>query len=65
MDTPFDYQLPKEAQRVSIENLRTSFKYTHAVLLNNCPAGRELSLALTNLEQAAMWANKSITHAEI
>lgn len=29
-----------------------------------CPNSRELSLALTNLEQACMWAVKAVTHNE-
>ena len=32
-----------------------------ALLKLNVPAGRELSIALTNAEQAVMWATKSIT----
>ena len=32
-----------------------------AVIINErCPSGREKSLALTKLEECAMWANKSI-----
>lgn len=29
-------------------------------LVTTCPASRELSLALTNLEQVCMWANAAI-----
>ncbi len=34
------------------------------VLDNTCPDSRELSLALTNLEQAVMWANAAIARNE-
>jgi hypothetical protein len=30
------------------------------VIDNNCPDSREKSLAMTNLEQAVMWANAAI-----
>jgi hypothetical protein len=29
-------------------------------LMQNCPPSRELSLAITNLQQALMWANAAI-----
>ena len=33
-------------------------------LFNTCPGSRELSLALTNLEQAVFWANAAIARNE-
>lgn len=46
----------------SIEVLRHhAIELGHAIMAN-CPESREKSLALTNLEQALMWAIKSISH---
>ena len=40
--------------------LRDKFQQLAFLILEQTPAGRAQSLAFTNLEQAAMWANKSI-----
>ncbi len=40
----------------TIELLRTDFKVTAGGVIRFTPEGRERSLALTNLEQALMWA---------
>lgn len=42
--------------------VRQSMEATLAVLEKYCPAGRELSLAKTKLEESCMWAIKGITH---
>lgn len=42
--------------------LRGEYKKLSALLDDMCPKSRELSIAQTNLEQSAMWANKSATH---
>lgn len=39
---------------------RAAAKQFAAVLMQNCPPSRELSLAITNLQQALMWANAAI-----
>jgi hypothetical protein len=35
-------------------------KMMATIIENTCPESREKSLAITNLEQAVMWANASI-----
>ena len=35
------------------------------LMIASCPDSRELSLALTNLEQAVFWANASIARNEV
>lgn len=44
----------------SYESLRADFKETAKQIDHLCPDSREKSLALTNLEQALMWAVASI-----
>lgn len=34
-------------------------------VLDYCPAGRELNLALTKIEEAVMWANAAIAVAKL
>ena len=54
------YVAPTEEQ----EEMMQKFRDKYEVLYNEVkelPASRGLSLALTNLEQSAMWLNKSIT----
>jgi len=59
---PFDYsESPTSAMLEHMQRVRAAAKDLASVILE-IPNSRERSLALTNLEQAAMWANKSITH---
>ena len=60
----FTYHVPKEGQ-LGRYKLISAQGLEFAVLLSqNCPASRELSLAMTKLEEAVMWANASIGRAE-
>jgi len=43
-----------------VEEIRESAKELGRKILWRCPPSREQSLAITNLEQAAMWAVASI-----
>lgn len=62
---PFDYNFkPSDSMIADMEKIRAQCKYLASDILNSAPEGRERSLALTNLEQAAMWANKAISHRE-
>jgi hypothetical protein len=51
---------PSAEAIVRIEAMRESFKGTGALILAFAPFGRERALAITKLEEAAMWAVKAI-----
>lgn len=55
---PFEYHEPTENQRTAIEAFRQKAKDFREAL--DClPPSREKALAVTNLEQTLMWANKA------
>jgi hypothetical protein len=56
----FSYHAPTPDQVKQYERLRQSAKTLAYVIEAECPAGREKSLAMTNLENALMWANAAI-----
>jgi hypothetical protein len=61
----FTYHAPKnksQIQRYS-EIRETAFAFAMG-LQQGCPQSRELSLALTKLEECVMWANASIARNE-
>lgn len=60
----FKYHAPKGNQQERYEEIRSQAKAFAEALVMFCPQSRELSLALTNLESAVMWANASIARNE-
>ena len=64
MNNNFSYHAPKEGQAEKYEEIRAQAKAFGMKLLNLCPPSRELSLALTELENAVMWANAAIARNE-
>ena len=60
----FTYHAPKGDQTVRYTAIRNDFHMLAESLCTDCPPSRELSLALTNLEQACMWANAAIARNE-
>ena len=60
----FKYHAPKGNQIERYEALRNKAKELAHMLDELCPNSREKSLAMTNLEQASMWANASIARNE-
>lgn len=56
----FTYHPVTGDQDLRYAMLRDKFQQLAFLLLEQTPGGRAQSLAFTNLEQAAMWANKSI-----
>lgn len=64
LEKNFTYHPPKEGQPEKYQSIRRQAHDFAEYLQANCPASRELSLALTNLEQAVMWANASIARNE-
>lgn len=60
IETNFSYHSPSENQVDRYTLLRNKAKELAYAIDERCPNSREKSLALTNLEQAVMWANASI-----
>lgn len=58
----FAYHQPSVQGQARIEEVRRAFVNCTQFLHELCPQSREFSVALTNLEQACMWAVKSIVH---
>lgn len=59
----FDYQSPTPEQLEKIAQIREAYKIARESFAS-LPASRESSLALTNLEQSLMWANKAVIFTE-
>jgi hypothetical protein len=60
----FTYHAPKPGQPERYEAIRAKAKELAELLTASCPPSRELSVALTELETAAMWANAAIARNE-
>lgn len=60
----FRYHPPKDGQPEKYTKIRQQTAYLASDLVTLCPPSRELSLALTNLEQAVFWANAAIARNE-
>lgn len=54
------YHRPSEDGTARIEEVRTIAKQFAHVIVDKCPDSRGKSLAITKLEEAVMWATKSI-----
>lgn len=57
---PFVYRKPGPKRAAIHADCGAQFQQLYEWILANVPESRERSLALTNLEQAAMWSNKAI-----
>lgn len=64
LEVRFTYHAPKGNQQKRYVELRATAKELAEKIVTRCPPSRERSLALTNLEQAVMWANASIARNE-
>ena len=56
----FTYHPPKDGQPSMYEVIRANALGLARVIVTRAPESRELSLAITHLEQAVMWANAAI-----
>jgi hypothetical protein len=63
-ETNFVYHAPKGDQTDRYAALRLQGNELAQALNESCPPSRELSLAMTNLEQAIFWANAAIARNE-
>lgn len=64
IENNFTYHKPTDNQHQKYLELRSAGKGMAYLISNLCPDSREKSLAVTNLEQAIMWANASIARNE-
>lgn len=55
------YFQPTDEQKVTMQNFRDKME-TLMLEMQTLPSNRGLSIALTKLEESAMWLNKSITN---
>lgn len=60
IDKPFAYHKPSEAGFAKITALREAFSVVKAAIEDHCPPSRQTSIAITELETAAMWAIKAV-----
>lgn len=64
IENNFKYHTPKGNKVERYQQMREQFKMVAEFVINNTPASREQSVALTNIEQACMWANAAIARNE-
>lgn len=60
----FKYHPPKDGQTDRYVQIRDRAGELACLLTATCPPSRELSLAMTKLEESVMWANASIARNE-
>ena len=65
LEVNFTYHVPKGDQPERYAYIRAKAKTFAELLLAECPPSRELSLAITKLEECMMWANSSISRHEV
>lgn len=59
---PFDSVAPTEKQHALIVRARQAYDLLRLDIKASTKTGRYQSLAITALEESAMWLNKAITH---
>lgn len=60
INNSFTYHSPNPDQIPKYQELREAGKDLANAILNLCPESPETTIAIRNVEQAIMWANKSI-----
>ena len=64
LTTRFTYHPPKDDQPERYQKIRDAAHDFADLIEAACPESREKSLAMTNLEEAVMWANAAIARRE-
>jgi hypothetical protein len=59
----FTYHPPKPGQQEKYTTIRNAAKDLATIIVSLTPAGREQSIALTDLENVVMWANAAIARS--
>jgi hypothetical protein len=65
LNVRFTYHPPFGDQPQRYEDIRRNAYSLAGFILASCPDSRELSLALTKLEECVFWANASIARNEV
>jgi hypothetical protein len=60
IENTYTYHAPNQEQQEKYARMRNLAKLLVKNIEADCPTSREKSLAMTNLEQAVMWANAAI-----
>lgn len=60
IENTFTYHKPLPGQPERYEKIRADAKVLAYTIQDCCPESREKSLAITNIQQAVMWANAAI-----
>lgn len=60
IDKPYAYHKPSPEGHARITELREAFSEVAKVIEKACPNSRQKSVAITELETAAMWAIKAV-----
>jgi len=64
IEANFTYHAPKPGQPEKYQQLREKAKELAYLITELCPASREQSVALTELETSVFWANAAIARNE-
>jgi hypothetical protein len=64
LNVRFTYHKPFGTQTMRYEEIRNMAWEFSKMILNDCPDSREVSLAITKLEEAVFWANAAIARHE-
>lgn len=64
LENDFTYHAPFENQAERYTAIRSHAKELARYLIQDCPNSRELSVALSRLEEVVFWANASIARNE-
>lgn len=64
LENRFTYHPPKGDQAQRYETIRALGFQMASEINSRCPQSRELSLALTKIDEAVMWANAAIARNE-
>lgn len=62
--SPWQFHAPTDAQRAAMQKMRDAFEALAALIEQQTPSCRQRSLALTHLEEAAVWANRAANQRE-
>jgi len=61
---PYQFHAPTDAQKAAMQKLRNAAEAFDALIREVTPPCRQQSLAITGLEEVAIWANKAANQRE-